>query len=63
LHLASGESQSFSEPYSLAPADDDFWRGGPGFYAFVFDAPSAGSRDDYCIATVFGRYAASIQQP
>jgi hypothetical protein len=67
LHLAPGESQSFSEPYSLAPAGDDFWRGGPGFRAFVFDAPSAdssaGSRDDYCIGTVFGRYTASIQEP
>jgi hypothetical protein len=37
--LAPGESQSFSEPYSSLRPADDFWRGGPGFNAFVFDAP------------------------
>jgi hypothetical protein len=30
LSLAPCESQSFSEPYSLAPAAGDFWRGSPG---------------------------------
>lgn len=62
LTLAPGESKSFSEPYSLAPAGDDFWRGGPGFRAFVFDAPSGSSKNEYCIGTVFGSYTAAIQE-
>lgn len=63
LRLAAGESKSFSEPYSVAPVDEEFWRGGPGFRAFVFDAPSTDSKAGYCVGTVFGQYTTTKESP
>jgi hypothetical protein len=63
LKLAAGESKSFTEPYSLAPAGDEFWEGGPGLRAFTFQAPSVDPKGDYCVGTVFGHYTASKETP
>jgi hypothetical protein len=63
LDLAPWESKSFSEDMTIDLRSDAFLKGGPGFRAFVFDAPRPELRKDYLVGTVFGRYTVSLEEP